>query len=242
MKTQIIYEDNDILVCYKPAGIAVQTASSFQQDMVSELKNYLAQNYNSAGQSHGKLGKEPYIGVVHRLDQPVSGVLVFAKNQPAAADLSAQVQDGRARKVYRACVCGTFLEDHREGILEDILIKDAKTNTSRVVKSGSKEAKQGKKAKLTYKVLQEIALEDGMYSEVEIQLFTGRHHQIRVQCSNAGHPILGDTKYGTPKSLELSAKTENGLKLCAYSLSFIHPKTKKEMTFSVPHLPWLRES
>lgn len=224
MKTQIIYEDKDILVCYKPAGVAVQSANIAQQDVVSELKNYMV--------SKGE--KNPYIGVVHRLDQPVSGVLVFAKNQPAAASLSAQVQDGRAGKSYRSLVYGVFDEASKEGVLEDILLKDAKTNTSCVIKEGSKEAKQGKRAKLSYQVLQTVSVGEETYSEVEIQLFTGRHHQIRVQFANAGHPILGDTKYGTPESAELSSRVDKGLKLCAYRLSFIHPKTKKEMEFTAP--------
>lgn len=224
MKTQIIYEDKDVLVCYKPAGIAVQSANIAQQDMVSELKNYLATQGD----------KNPYIGVVHRLDQPVSGVLVFAKNQSAAASLSVQVQDGRAGKIYRSLVFGAFDEVSKEGVLEDILLKDAKTNTSRVIKEGSKEAKQGKKAKLSYKVLQTISVGEESYSEVEIQLFTGRHHQIRVQFANAGHPILGDTKYGSPVSAEFSAQVGKGLKLCAYRLSFIHPGTKKEVEFTAP--------
>lgn len=224
MKTQIIYEDKDVLVCYKPAGIAVQSANIAQQDMVSELKNYLSTQGD----------KNPYIGVVHRLDQPVSGVLVFAKNQSAAASLSVQVQDGRAGKIYRSLVFGAFDEVSKEGVLEDILLKDAKTNTSRVIKEGSKEAKQGKKAKLSYKVLQTISVGEESYSEVEIQLFTGRHHQIRVQFANAGHPILGDTKYGSPVSAQLSARVGKGLKLCAYRLSFIHPKTKKEVEFTAP--------
>ncbi|MBQ3515990.1 MAG: RluA family pseudouridine synthase [Lachnospiraceae bacterium] len=232
MKTQIIFEDEDILVCYKPAGIAVQTAGVFQQDMVSELKNYLAEKL--AATAKPSKGKEPYIGVVHRLDQPVSGVLVFAKTQAATASLSAQVQDGRAEKMYRALVYGAFSE--KEGVLEDILLKDGKTNTSRVVKEGSGEAKQGKKAKLSYRVLQEISVEEEIYSEAEIALFTGRHHQIRVQMSNAGHPILGDTKYGTPASAELAGKVGKGLKLCACQLTFIHPKTGKKVSFTAPEI------
>ena len=232
MKTQILYEDNDIIVCYKPAGIAVQTAGIAQQDMVSELKNYLA-----GGSAHNKQagGKEPYVAVVHRLDQPVSGVLVFAKNKTAAASLSAQVQDGRAEKIYRAMVCGTF-EEAKEGVLEDILYKDVKSNTSRVVQPGSKEAGLGKKAKLAYKVLQELSLEGQSYSELEIKLYTGRHHQIRVQFSHAGHPILGDTKYGSEVSKALSAQIGKGLKLCAYRLTLVHPKTGEKMTFTAPQV------
>ncbi len=232
MKTQILYEDNDIIVCYKPAGIAVQTAGIAQQDMVSELKNYLA-----GGGAHNRPagGKESYVAVVHRLDQPVSGVLVFAKNKTAAASLSAQVQDGRAEKIYRALVYGTF-EDAKEGVLEDILYKDAKSNTSRVVLPGSKDAGLGKKAKLAYTVLHEQSLEGQSYSELEIKLYTGRHHQIRVQLSYAGHAILGDTKYGSEASKELSAQIGKGLKLCAYQLTFIHPKTGEKVTFTAPQV------
>ena len=230
MKTEIIYRDEEILVCHKPAGIAVQTASVGQQDMVSELKNYLA----TAGNSSKAGGKKPYIGVVHRLDQPVSGVLVFAKNPSAAAYLSAQIQDGRAGKIYRALICGSFEDGAKEGVLEDILVKDARTNTSRVVQPGSREAAQGKTAKLSYRVLEEKSVDGTVYSLVEIKLFTGRHHQIRVQMSNAGHPILGDTKYGTPESAGLSARLDRGLKLCAYRLSFIHPKTGEKMEFTAP--------
>ena len=236
MKTQILYEDNDIIVCYKPAGIAVQTAGIAQQDMVSELKNYLAGSCASGkGQNKQAGGKEPYVAVVHRLDQPVSGVLVFAKNKAAAASLSAQVQDGRAEKIYRAMVCGTF-EEAKEGILEDILYKDVKSNTSRVVQPESKEAGLGKKAKLAYKVLQELSLEGQIYSELEIKLYTGRHHQIRVQLSHAGHSILGDTKYGSEASKALSAQIGKGLKLCAYRLTLIHPKTGEKMTFTAPQV------
>lgn len=236
MKTQIIHEDNDIIVCYKPAGIAVQTAGIAQQDMVSELKNYLVGSCASdKGQNKQTGGKEPYVAVVHRLDQPVSGVLVFAKNKAAASSLSAQVQDGRAEKVYRARVYGSF-EGSKEGILENILYKDAKSNTSKVVQPGSKEAGLGKKAKLAYKVLQEMSLEGQNYSELEIKLFTGRHHQIRVQLSYAGHPILGDTKYGSGASAQLSEQMGKGLKLCAYQLTFIHPKTGKTVTYTAPQV------
>ena len=218
MKTQIIYEDNEIIVCYKPAGIAVQSAGLTQQDMVSELKNYLG---------------NPYLGVIHRLDQPVSGIVVFAKNQKAAASLSSQVQNGGADKIYRALVCGCFEEGAKEGILEHILYKDAKSNMSKVVLSG------GKKAKLEYKVLEERETDGHKYSELEIKLYTGRHHQIRVQMAASGHPILGDTKYGHELSKTLNDNFENkNLKLCAYRLSFRHPKTNKTVTFEVPVKPW----
>lgn len=261
MKTQILYEDKDILVCYKPAGIAVQSANIAQQDMVSELKNYLRESQingknkdNSKTEAKGAGNSEPYLALIHRLDQPVSGVLVFGKNKAAAASLSAQVQDGRAEKVYRALVYGGFAEGNRDGVLEHILIKEAKTNTSKVVLSGkervaagvpealfvrNQNVKDGKKAKLEYKVLNQNEIDGENYAELEIKLFTGRHHQIRVQMAASGHPILGDAKYGHQESTDLNARLENkGLKLCAYQLSFIHPGTKKTMTFEVPVKPW----
>ncbi len=229
MKTQIIYQDEHILVCHKPAGIAVQSARIGQQDMESELKNYLDETGHNKG--------NPYLGVIHRLDQPVSGILVFAKNQKAAASLSAQIQDGRAKKIYRALVWGTFEE--KSGTLEHLLYKDAKTNLSRAVQANAPEAKAAKKAKLNYKILKEIEVNGEVCSEAEIELFTGRHHQIRVQFSQIGHPLMGDVKYGSDKSKEISDKMSvKSLKLCAAKLSFLHPQTQKYMEFAVECLPW----
>lgn len=212
MKTQIIYEDDVLLVCYKPAGIPVQTASIATQDVVSELKNYLAEREN----------KNPYLAVIHRLDQPVSGILVFGKQKEAAADLSNQVQDGRMNKQYKALVNGVL--EPKEAVLEHFLEKDVKTNKSYVAASG-------KKSKLFYKVEKELEKDGEIYSQIAIKLYTGRHHQIRVQMAAVGHPILGDTKYGTMNKA-------SSLKLCACELMFIHPKTKKEMKFAVSDLPW----
>lgn len=228
MKSEIIYQDEHILVCHKPAGIAVQSANIAQQDMVSELKNYLKKDK-----------KDPYLGVIHRLDQPVSGILVFAKNRKAAASLSAQLQDGRAKKIYRALIWGTFEEEEKSGTLEHILVKDTKTNLSRAVHVNSPEAKNAKKAKLNYKIIKEIEINGEKCSEAEIELFTGRHHQIRVQFSQIGHPIIGDAKYGNDKSKEISDRMQDGsLKLCAASLSFFHPATNKQVGYKLPQLPW----
>lgn len=229
MKTQIIYEDNDMIVCYKPAGIAVQTAGIAQQDMVSELKNYLSD----------KGTRNPYIGVIHRLDQPVCGVLVFAKSQKAAAAISAQVQNGSMEKIYQALVYGSFPRESQEGILENLLYKDAKRNTSHIAAMGSREAKLAKKAKLAYKVLETYTREEGSYSRLEIRLYTGRHHQIRVQMAGCGHPILGDSKYGIQDAEILNQALETkGLKLCACRLTLKHPGTGKVMNFEVPSIPW----
>ena len=237
MKTQILFEDKDILVCFKPAGIAVQTASLLRQDMVSELKNYLQEKEDCKESSKSDTKhKEPYIGVIHRLDQPVSGVLVFAKNPKAAASLSEQVQNGGMEKIYRALVAGVFKEGMKERTLENYLFKDAKTNMSRIVDVKTKDAK---KARLSYKVLEECVTRAGTYSKVEIKLFTGRHHQIRVQMAGCNHPILGDTKYGSGEAVALNQTLENGgLKLCAYRLAFTHPASGRRSEFTVPDVSW----
>lgn len=210
MQTRILFEDKDLMVCHKPAGLATQTQRLGQPDVVSELKNYL---------------KNPYVAVIHRLDQPVEGVLVFAKNQKTAAALTKQVTEHTMHKKYLALICGQPLEN--PCTLVDYLAKDARTNLSRI---STKQDKQAKEAKLTYQKLVQVTPEVAL---LEIDLYTGRHHQIRVQLSHAGFPLLGDTKYGNTQSLEISQ--EKGLKavaLCAYSLEFKHPVTGKAMRFT----------
>ena len=213
MKVKIIYEDNEILVCHKPAGLATQTGRVGQKDMVSELKNYL--------------GGNPYLGLIHRLDQPVEGLLVFAKTSYAAKELSRQLTDNILNKQYFAVVYGKgFLNETK---VEDYLIKDNKTNMSRI--AGEKE-NGAKRARLLAKTvafdeIHNIAL-------LEITLLTGRHHQIRVQMANAGFPLLGDAKYGTEES-DLKSK-ELGVRnvaLCAAKLTFVHPKSRKTMEFEI---------
>lgn len=208
----ILYEDKDILVCHKPAGFPVQSKKLSSQDMETSLKNYRARK-----------GEEPYIAVIHRLDQPVEGVLVFGKTRKAAAQLSAQVNDGRMQKYYLAVT--SKIPPEREGRLEDELVKDQRTNTSRVVKE---KTPQSKKAVLEYQVLRE---EEGR-ALVEIHLLTGRHHQIRVQMAHAGIPLLGDTKYNKEAGKDSEEKWQHTA-LCASRLSFIHPSTKKKMEFQV---------
>lgn len=199
----ILYEDTHVLVCKKEAGVAVQTARMSQMDMESALKNYLAVK-NS--------GKVPYLAVIHRLDQPVRGVLVFAKTPAAAKELNKQVTEHTIGKYYLAEVDGTIPAE--EGTLEDYLLKDGRTNTSRVV---TKETAGAKRAVLHYK------RRDA--DTIEIELVTGRHHQIRVQCANAGMPLKGDGKYNP------EAKRGDHLGLCAYHLIFKHPKTGEKMEF-----------
>lgn len=230
----ILYEDQHLIVCRKEAGIPVQTARMLQMDLESALKNYLmayktteseqknARAKKSNGQKNvfekgfdnknaGGKGQQPYLAVIHRLDQPVRGVLVFAKTPFAAKRLSAQVTNHTIGKYYLADVDGVI--EKEEGTLEDFLLKDARTNTSKVVKEGTPNSK---KAVLHYKKRDEHT--------VEIELVTGRHHQIRVQMAHAGMPLVHDTKYN-PDAVP------GRLGLCAYHLVFQHPKTGKKMEF-----------
>lgn len=202
----IIYEDDDIILVHKAAGVATQTKRLGQQDMESLLKNYRA-----------KRGEPPYIGVVHRLDQPVEGIMVFAKNQKAAANLSKQVQQHVIGKYYYAVTANAPVE--KSGVLEDYLLADKKTNVTRVVGA---DVLNAKKAKLEYEVVE--AKEEK--SLIHIKLHTGRQHQIRVQMAHIGCPLVGDSKYGDGAS-------KDGLALCSYRLEFKHPTTNKEMEFEV---------
>lgn len=207
IEDHILYEDKDIIVCHKPAGIAVQSARIGSLDMESALKNYSALK---------EPGKMPYLGIIHRLDQPVEGVLVFGKNQKAAGELSRQMSLGEMKKIYLAVTSG--VPKRKEGTLEDWLKKDGRTNTSAVVKAGTQGAK---KAVLHYELLAE---NQGKYL-IKIRLETGRHHQIRVQMAHAGMPLLGDRKYNGTEETEVS------LALCSAGLTLRHPVTKKKMEF-----------
>lgn len=222
MKSVIKYEDDALLVIHKPAGIATETARIGQADVVSELKNYLKAQ-----------GKETYLGTIHRLDQPVEGLLVFAKTPEAAKALSKQLENGTLKKSYAALVPKVESEGITQGDLEDYLLKDGRTNLSRVVSAGTQGAK---KAKLCWKLLRNVESENIAFSLVEVEIFTGRHHQIRVQMSHAGMPLLGDSKYGNASSKELSEKL--GIRhtaLIANRLSLLHPVTKEKMQFEIPY-------
>lgn len=207
-KPEIIFEDKDILVCRKPVGIAVQTPKAGQQDMVSILKNYRASQK-----------EDVYIGTVHRLDQPVEGVMVFAKTKAAAASLSKQVANKRADKYYLAVAAGKF--EQTEGVLEHDLVRDGRTNLSHVALPGEEGAKH---ARLSYQILEYDEASDA--SLVKIKLDTGRHHQIRVQMSAIGHPLVGDRKYN-PKA------DQGNVALCSYKIAVEHPSTGKKMAFEV---------
>lgn len=226
-KYKIIYEDKDIIVCHKMAGLPVQTGKIGATDLVSELKNYLTKLKGT---------KEVYLGVIHRLDQPVEGVILFAKNQAAAGTLSKQLNTGIMNKCYYAVATG--VPEKEKGLLVDYLIKDNKTNASKVVSpnaiTNGNIPKDAKESKLEYTLLKQVQNDDKAYAIFDIHLLTGRHHQIRVQMANANLPLLGDRKYGSEKSNSLSNELNvKNVALCAYKLEFTHPTSKKKMEFKI---------
>ena len=210
---KVIYEDNHIIVVEKKPNIPSQGDKTNDIDMLTIVKQYIKEKYNKPG--------EVYLGLIHRLDRPVGGVMVFAKTSKAASRLSEQVRNKVFKKKYLTIVDGKM--EQEKASLEDYLLKNEKNNLSKVVNEKTKNAKQ---AKLDYEVLtynNEINL-----SVLKIDLHTGRHHQIRVQLSSRGHSIYGDQKYGTRGRGKQIA-------LWAYSLTILHPITKEEMTFiSIP--------
>ncbi len=210
MNLHILHEDEHIIVCYKPAGIPTQTKKLGEQDMVSLLKNHL---------------KGGYVAVIHRLDQPVEGLLVFAKTPFAAKELNKGLQGAGFGKHYKAVLWG--VPTQKKATLEDYLVKDGRTNTSRICEASEADAK---KAVLSYEVIS-TGKDDGKdISLVKVKLDTGRHHQIRVQMANMGCPIWGDAKYNT---VVLQDRRFRHIALCAYRLEFIHPKTKKQLEFEI---------
>ncbi len=269
MRIEIIHEDKDVIVIYKPAGLATQTAHVAQADVVSELKRHIG-------------GANPYVGVVHRLDQPVEGLLVFAKNKQAAAKLTLQLQKAEGNdkatseqvgtpglnKHYYAVTAGAPLS--KEGILENLLYKNAENKAVIVeeeafsageravsVKAQAVPAGDGntdkkeapKRASLSFRLvasanaidfISQTAIVGNTPEQVsqihlfDIQLHTGRFHQIRAQMAHAGMPLLGDVKYGDEASKLLSgALGVREVALCAYSIEFIHPTTGEQMAFKI---------
>lgn len=210
MNLNILHEDDHVIVCYKPAGIPTQTKKLGEQDMVSLLKNYL---------------KGGYVAVIHRLDQPVEGLLVFAKTPFAAKELNKGLQGAGFGKYYKAVLWG--IPKQKKAVLEDYLVKDGRTNTSRVCGPSEKDAK---KAVLSYEVIVTGKDDSKDISLVKVKLDTGRHHQIRVQMANMGCPIWGDAKYNTAM---VQDRRFRQIALCAYRLEFMHPKTKNKMEFEM---------
>lgn len=203
---RILYEDAVMLAVVKPQGMPAQADKTGDLDLLSALEEY-------AGQP---------LGLLHRLDRPVGGVMLFAKKKRAEAFLAKELQEHRLKKTYLTVLCGKLPAE--EGTLEDYLLKNARTNLSEVV---SKERKGAKRAVLRYRRLAEAETEMGVLTLAEIELETGRHHQIRVQTAHAGFAIWGDRKYH--KSFQKRGKTE--IALWSYRLEGIHPQTKEPFCF-----------
>ena len=212
-KLKIIFEDNHIIVVEKPVNIPSQADKTGDIDMLTIIKEYLKEKYNKPG--------NVYLGLVHRLDRPVGGVMVFAKTSKAASRLSNQVREKQFEKTYLAIVNGKM--EQETGTLKDYMYKDERNNKSKVVPEGTKNSKL---AVLDYEVLKyskELNL-----SVLKINLHTGRHHQIRVQLSSRNHSIYGDQKYG-------GRGHGKQIALWAYELKFYHPITNEKLVFeSIP--------
>lgn len=212
---EILFEDNHLLAVNKPAGLLSQEDHTGQPDLLNLCKEYLKQEYNKKG--------DAFLGLLHRLDKPVSGVMLFAKTSKAASRISEQIRKRSIKKSYHAVVEGVAPQN---GMLQDFLLKNKKTNTVSVV---SKKNKRAKKAELIY---QRELIENNL-SLLNITLITGRPHQIRVQLSNLGYPIYGDKKYGS--------KNGGDIRLHASELTFSHPTLKNEVSIrtSLPKgFPW----
>ena len=201
----VIYEDNHLLVVEKPINIPTQEDNTKDKDLLTILKEYIKEKYNKPG--------NVYLGLVHRLDRPVGGIMVFARTSKAASRLSEQVRNKTFKKTYNAVVMGNI---ENNGKLKDYLLKDEKRN---IVKVDEK----GKEAILNFKKLN---FKDNM-SLVEINLETGRSHQIRVQMSHHGYPLFGDQKYNK------TAKVGEQIALFAKKIEFVHPTTNELLTFEL---------
>ena len=205
-KLNILYEDNHLIVVEKEVNVLSQEDNTHDIDMLSLIKNYLKEKYQKPG--------NVYLGLVHRLDRVVGGVMVFAKTSKAAGRLSESIRKQEFHKSYLA-VCHGKVKEHDTFI--DYLKKEDNFNT---IISNQEE---GKYSELSYDLIEYNAKED--LSLVNVSLKTGRHHQIRVQFSSRGHPLYGDNRYGKDGKKNIG--------LFAYQLSFIHPVKKEEMSFTV---------
>lgn len=209
---EILYEDNHIIVVSKPQGVASQPDETGDKDMFTQIKEYIKEKYNKPG--------EAFVGVVHRLDRPTGGVLVYAKTSKAASRLSEQLREGEFDKTYLAVVCGKPRE--AKGKIVSYLKKDEKTNMAVIVPRATTGAKR---AELDYETLEYNKETD--HALVKVKLYSGRGHQIRVQMKSIKCPVYGDQKYGGEGMDKVM------LNLFAAELSFLHPTTKQKMIFRV---------
>ena len=212
---KILYEDNHIIVVVKEAKIPTQADKTGDLDMLTIIKQYIKEKYNKPG--------NVYLGLVHRLDRMVGGVMVFAKTSKAASRISEYIRQKNVKKRYLAIVNGTMEVSDKKIELRNYLIKNERLNMSKVVDKSVKDAKE---AILEYKVIKNFKYNQKDYSLVDVDLHTGRHHQIRLQFANIGHPLYGDIKYGQKVN-----KVGQNLALFSYYLSFFHPTKDEYLEF-----------
>lgn len=214
-----LFEDNHIIIVRKEAGEIVQGDKTGDTPLSETIKAYLKEKYNKPG--------NVFCGVVHRIDRPVTGVVVFAKTSKALSRLNEMIKKGEMHKTYWALVEGK--REDNEGYIESWLLSDGKTNKTSVVSEGTPGAKL---SKLNYKVL----TVGDRYSLLEVKLLTGRKHQIRVQLSSTGTPIKGDLKYGARRS-----NPGGGISLLARRIEFIHPVSRLPIAVETDPLPEMQK-
>lgn len=216
-RPQVLFEDNHLLALFKPAGLLVQGDRTGDPTLLEMAREYIAEKYHKPGRV--------YIGLVHRLDRPVAGVVIFARTSKAASRLCIQIREHRMKKTYRAIVHGNLTPP--EGEISGHIIRHG--TRSFISKPDMSKAQQ---AHLSYRTLETLS----KFSLVEIHLGTGRHHQIRVQMAGMGHPVLGDRKYGSAYSLP-----RKSIALLAKSLIITHPTRAEEILIESPtpeDWPW----
>ena len=214
LESRILYEDNHLLIVNKKVGEIVQGDKTGDEPIGEKYKAFIAMRDNKPGQV--------FMGIPHRLDRPVSGITILAKTSKALERMTAMFRDGNVHKTYWALVCNK--PEPEEADLENWMTRNEKMNKSFICKSSDK-AKEAKLAKLHYKLLKVT----DRYFLLEVNLFTGRHHQIRCQLANIGCPIKGDLKYGAPRS-----NKDGGISLMARYVSFIHPVSKIPVDLTAP--------
>ena len=212
LEGRILYEDNHLLVVNKRAGEIVQGDRTGDECLAETLKAFVAQRDGKPGQV--------FMGIPHRLDRPVSGIVVFAKTSKALERLAAMFREGEVHKTYWALCCAA--PSAPEGELEDWLVRNEKMNKSFIAKAGNREAKL---ARLRYRYLGPTE----RYYLIEVELLTGRHHQIRCQLAGMGCVIKGDLKYGAPRS-----NPDGGISLHSRHISLIHPVRKTPLDLTAP--------
>lgn len=209
---QILHEDNHIIVVNKRVGDIVQGDKTGDKPLSEVVKEYLKEKYNKPG--------EVFLGVVHRLDRPTSGIVVFARTSKALTRMNELFSNRETQKIYWAIV--KKKPEKEEDVLVHFLKRNEKNNTS---KAHLKEVPESKIARLGYRVIQQLQY----FFALEIELYTGRHHQIRAQLAAIGSPIKGDLKYGADRS-----NPDGGIHLHARKLIFIHPVSKEILNLIAP--------